>query len=176
MSVASVEIRRFSEPDAESVRSLILNIQRNEYGMSITADDQPDLGDMSGFFRNGAGDFWVAEQGAAIVGTVALLDIGGRRGALRKMFVDKAVRGPALAVADRLLDALLTSAKRGGLERIFLGTAEWFHAAHKFYRRRGFEEIAAGDLPAAFPVMRVDTRFFMLDLTMREDSAATKSR
>ena len=35
-----------------------------------------------------------------------------------------------------------------------------FAAAHRFYRKHGFAEIAADALPPAFPRMRVDTMFF----------------
>jgi N-acetylglutamate synthase-like GNAT family acetyltransferase len=157
-----IEIRAFSKADGDRVRSLILGIQRGEFGMSISAADQPDLADIPGFYQNKKGNFWVAERGGEIIGTVGLLDIGESEGALRKLFVDAAFRGPHVAIADRLLDALLTSANRSGMTRIFLGTAEWFHAAHKFYRRRGFEEIAPESLPQSFPRMSVDSRFFAI--------------
>lgn len=164
MRNSPVEIRPYSEADGDAVRGLISGIQRDEFGMSIDLRDQPDLADIISFYRSGLGDFWVADHDGAIIGTIALIDIGERAGALRKMFVGKEFRGPQYGIADRLLDALLTSARRSGLERIFLGTAELFHAAHRFYRRHGFEEIAAEALPASFPIMSVDTRFFVLSL------------
>ncbi len=159
-----VAIRPYFEADGAAVRGLISGIQRDEFGMSIDVNDQPDLADIIAFYRRGSGDFWVAEHDGAIAGTIALLDIGERAGALRKMFVAKELSGREQAIADRLLDALLSSARRSGLERIYLGTTEWFHAAHKFYRRNGFGEIAAEDLPSSFPIMSVDTRFFLLDV------------
>jgi N-acetylglutamate synthase-like GNAT family acetyltransferase len=132
--------------------------------MGISAEDQPDLADIPGFYLRGKGGFWVADRGGEVVGTIGLIDIGENDGALRKMFVDAAFRGRQLGIADRLLDALLASARRSGVTRIFLGTAECFQAAHKFYRRHRFEEIAVADLPATFPLMSVDTRFFTLSL------------
>lgn len=56
---------------------LILSIQRDEYGIAITAQDQPDLNDIPAFYRTGAGDFWVARADGQLVGTIALKDIGG---------------------------------------------------------------------------------------------------
>ncbi|HVN38503.1 MAG TPA: GNAT family N-acetyltransferase, partial [Myxococcota bacterium] len=35
-----------------------------------------------------------------------------------------------------------------------------FLAAHRFYAKNGFREIAKSDLPPSFPVMAVDDRFF----------------
>lgn len=37
-----------------------MTIQREEFGIPITAEDQPDLMDTAGFFRSGAGNFWVS--------------------------------------------------------------------------------------------------------------------
>lgn len=45
-----------------------------------------------------------------------------------------------------------------------LGTTEAFVAAHRFYKRNGFAIIAKADLPPAFPLMPLDTRFYVLDL------------
>ena len=161
-----IEVRPFSVGDGEQVGALIVGIQSGEFGMPIGLGDQPDLADIERFYKRGAGSFWVADQKGTIVGTVGLIDIGGGDGALRKMFVDAAFRGRGFALADRLLDALLTRAREKGIRRIYLGTAECLHAAHKFYRRRGFEEIAAESLPASFPIMGVDTLFFTLTVEL----------
>lgn len=77
------------------------------------------------------------------------------------MFVASAFRGREHAVAARLLDALLAHAERRNIEAIYLGTTEKFLAAHRFYEKNGFVEIAMQDLPASFPVMGVDTKFYV---------------
>jgi predicted N-acetyltransferase YhbS len=41
-----------------------------------------------------------------------------------------------------------------------LGTTAKFLAAHRFYEKNGFREIAQTELPASFPVMTVDTKFY----------------
>jgi hypothetical protein len=38
-------------------------------------------------------------------------------------------------------------------------------AAHRFYERNGFVQIPAADLPEAFPLMGVDTRFYRRNLS-----------
>lgn len=78
---------------------LILTIQRDEYGIAITAQDQPDLNDIPAFYQNGTGDFWIARADGGLVGTIALKDIGSGQAALRKMFVAASHRGRAAGVA-----------------------------------------------------------------------------
>ena len=47
---------------------------------------------------------------------------------------------------------------------MLLGTTDAFLAAHRFYEKHGFSRIDRDALPAAFPVMAVDTRFYRLAL------------
>jgi hypothetical protein len=44
---------------------------------------------------------------------------------------------------------------------IYLGTTAEFIAAHKFYEKNGFTEVPKANLPETFPVMAVDTKFYM---------------
>ncbi|PDT40666.1 MULTISPECIES: GNAT family N-acetyltransferase [Sinorhizobium] len=156
-----LEVRRFLAADEQGVIDVILPIQREEFGIAITAEDQPDLRAIPAFYQSGDGDFWVAAVGERIVGTIALKDIGGAEAALRKMFVASEFRGREYGTATRLLDTLLAHAERRQLTAIYLGTTEKFLAAHRFYERNGFVEIARQDLPASFPVMGVDTIFYV---------------
>ena len=160
----SVAISAFSPIERDAVTALIVKIQREEFGIGITADDQPDLKDIPGFYQSGAGGFWVAKLNSDIVGTIGLKDIGEGQGALRKMFVAEQARGKELGVAARLLRHLLEEAKRNGIVQIYLGTTDKFLAAHRFYEKNGFVEVAKGTLPARFPVMAVDTRFYCITL------------
>lgn len=157
--MTEIRIRKYRPGDEAGIIDVILPIQRQEFGLPITAEDQPDLQSISEFYGQGKGNFWVAEMGGAIVGTIALKDIGGGLAALRKMFVAKAYRGQA-GVAQLLLERLLADAKAAGLAEIYLGTTAAFLAAHRFYEKNGFKEIAKQDLPAAFPLMAVDTKFY----------------
>lgn len=150
----------FAPQYAAGVIDLILPIQQNEFGVPVTLEAQPDLLDIPGFYQRGAGNFWVALNDGKVVGTTALLDIGNRQAALRKMFVNAEYRGPVSGVAQRLLDTLLVWGDSHGLHEIFLGTTEQFLAAHRFYGKNGFREITRSQLPPAFPVMAVDTKFY----------------
>ncbi|TAU51894.1 GNAT family N-acetyltransferase [Rhizobium leguminosarum] len=158
--MADVEIRTFTVDDADAVLSVILPIQREEFGIDITVDAQPDLRVIPDFYQSGKGQFWVAVKDGAIVGTVGLKDIGNNHAALRKMFVSAEVRGREHGVAARLLDRLFAHARDVGLTDIFLGTTDKFVAAHGFYEKNGFTEIATSALPRSFPLMAVDSKFY----------------
>ena len=158
--MSEIEIRPFAAGDIDGVFSVILPIQREEFGFSITADDQPDLAVISDFYQSGKGQFWVAVRGGRIVGTIGLKDIGNSQTALRKMFVAADVRGREHGVAARLLAELVAHAEVQQVKDVFLGTTDTFLAAHRFYEKNGFSEIDRAALPPAFPIMAVDTKFF----------------
>ncbi|OWV92360.1 GNAT family acetyltransferase [Rhizobium sp. R635] len=162
--MADVEIRAFTVDDADDVLSVILPIQREEFGINITADAQPDLRVIPDYYQSGKGQFWVAVWNGAIVGTLGLKDIGNNQAALRKMFVSAEVRGREHGVAARLLDRLFAHARETGLTDIFLGTTDKFVAAHRFYEKNGFSELAKADLPRSFPLMAVDSKFYRYKL------------
>lgn len=142
----------------------MLHSQTSEFGVAITLEDQPDLQDIPGFFQVDDGNFWVAVDGDAIVGTIAAKDIGEGRLVLRKMFVVPAYRGKVRGTAKRLLDTLLAWAASRGKREVLLGTIHMMHAARRFYEQSGFVEVAKSDLPPGFPVMAVDDRFYRLRL------------
>jgi N-acetylglutamate synthase-like GNAT family acetyltransferase len=155
-----VVIVPFAARNADRVVAHVLSIQRDEFGIPITLDDQPDLRDVAGTYRRGAGEFWVAEAEGDVVGTIGLLDFGDGQGALRKMFVAREWRGAGAGIAGRLVDVLVRRCRTHGIDDVYLGTTAPMRAAHRFYAKSGFVEIAADDLPPAFPRMAVDTKFF----------------
>ncbi|CAN7193765.1 GNAT family N-acetyltransferase [Rhizobium sp. LjRoot258] len=158
--MSEIEIRPFVGADLDDVFSLILPIQREEFGIAITADDQPDLAVIPDFYQSGKGQFWVAVGNGQVVGTIGLKDIGNNQTALRKMFVAADVRGREHNVAARLLAELVGHAENQGIKDIFLGTTDKFLAAHRFYEKNGFVAVPKGDLPRSFPLMAVDTKFY----------------
>lgn len=48
----------------------------DEFAISVTASDQPDLLDIPGFCQNGCGTYFVATYKNCILGTIGLIDIG----------------------------------------------------------------------------------------------------
>ncbi len=154
----------YDERFRAGVAELIVPIQREEFGVNITYEDQPDLTDIPGFYQRGCGNFWLAVAGDKVVGSIALRDIGNGAAAPRKMFVAADWRGAQRGVAQALLQTLLDHARREKAQNIWLGTTAKFLAAHRFYEKNGFVLVDEGELPESFPKMKVDTRFYRMRL------------
>lgn len=163
--MSDTKIKIYNNSYKKEVADLILNIQNNEFGIPITLKEQPDLDEIPKFYQVNNGNFWIAKTGDKIIGTISLLDIGNGQSALRKMFVDKNYRGKEFGVGQKLLNTLIEWATHRGFTEIFLGTTEKFIAAQKFYEKNGFAEIKKEELPATFPVMEVDVKFYRLPVT-----------
>lgn len=161
-----LNIREYQPSDQEQVLQLILNIQQQEYHIPITKEDQPDLLTIDSFYQQGNGNFWVACDGEQVVGTIALLDIGNQQVALRKMFVQAEYRGKVWNTATLLLQKSISWAQQQQVTQIYLGTTLQFIAAHRFYEKHGFQEIEVIQLPASFPVMQVDKKFYQLSVIL----------
>ncbi|WP_129717638.1 GNAT family N-acetyltransferase [Pedobacter sp. SYP-B3415] len=160
---SSFHIRELGERDQQQVAALILPIQQLEFGLPIGIEDQPDLGDIEGFYLAPGGTFLGAFDGECLVGTIALVKAGDI-GAIRKMFVHRDFRGKPFGLAQTLIDKLLAHARSADIKNIYLGTVEPMKAAHRFYERNGFRRIAKTSLPPAFPLAKTDTLFFHLPL------------
>lgn len=160
--MSAAQIVRFRPGLEDGILSLILSIQQQEFGVPITAADQPDLGRIAEFYQAGRGDFWVGLAGEEVVGTLGLIDFGGG-GGIRKMFVRRDHRGSGLA--QGLLETLIAHARAGGLPVLALGTIAPMRVAHRFYERNGFRVVAPEALPPGFPRMPFDDRFYMLELS-----------
>lgn len=160
----SIKVESYCGLYDDEIISNILTIQKEEFKISITIQDQPDLCNIKDFYQKGTGNFWIALCDGKVVGTLGLLDIGNNQGALRKMFVNKNFRGKKYNIAQCLLQELLKWSEEKKFEQVFLGTTNLFIAAHKFYRKNGFTEIKMTELPKNFPLMKVDSIFFKIDI------------
>lgn len=156
-----VRIERYDDKYRQGMVELILDIQQSEFNLPIELGDQPDLLEVNKFYFRNKGAFWLAMDEERVVGTIALIDIGNRQSALRKMFVHKAYRGKETALAQKLINTLFDCCAQSGIEEIYLGTIDTMSAAHRFYEKNGFVEIEKLALPPSFPVVRVDNKFFM---------------
>lgn len=169
--IRMIEIVEFTPPYQQQVIDLILDIQRNEFNVPITLKDQPDLLTIPSFYQNerarpdsAGGNFWIALYEGKVVGTIALLGFSDDQAALRKMFVSKDFRGKELGTAQKLIDTLFRWSQEKGIREICLGTLSHMLAAQSFYRRNGFIEIRKEELPEKYPVMHVDSMFFVKNI------------
>ncbi len=157
-------IEIYTDEYMNRVAEMILNIQRTEFGIPITLEQQPDLNDIPSFYQVKNGNFWIARIDEKVIGTIALLDIGNDQAVLRKMFVVKEYRGKEHGVGQALLDQLIEWAREKAITEIFLGTTEKFLGAQRFYEKNGFTEIPKQNLPKAFPIMEVDVKFYQFEV------------
>lgn len=145
----------------DQVANLVLNIQQKEFNVPLTVADQPDLFTVDSFYRENGGEFWIAvEDDSRIVGSIAVIRIGNGNGVVRKMFVQKERRGKEFGIAQSLYDRLTKYAATVGIHSLYLGTIDRLHAAIRFYEKNGFQLVDKTELPADFPIMSVDNRFF----------------
>ncbi|MEH6941049.1 GNAT family N-acetyltransferase [Bacillus sp. JJ722] len=158
-----IAIHECSPKYTDQIIDLILHIQQEEFNVSISKEDQPDLLIINDFYQKGLGNFWVCTYQEEIVGTIGLIDIGNRQVALRKMFVKQEFRGKEFLVAQTLLNTAIKWSKENGVNQIFLGTIDVFKAAQKFYEKNGFTKVIQSELPERFPLVKVDTLFYKLD-------------
>jgi len=168
-----IEISVYHTQYQAQVIELILKIQRDEFGLPITLDDQPDLLIIPAFYQQRNGNFWLALDGNTVVGTIAAIDIGNSHLALRKMFVDVNYRGSSLGVAKNLLFNLINWSKLKNVHTVYLGTVDKFKAAHRFYEKNGFIRIGKFDLPTNFPKREGDNIFYRLSLHGQEKISTT---
>lgn len=160
----TLEIVPFQPTYQQEVEDLVLPIQQIEFGVKTCREDQPDLMDIAGTFQAGKGNFWVVRNGAQIVGTVGVVDIGNDQVALKKMFVRKEFRGKETGVAAGLMERAKSWCAEQGIRTIFLGSTPPMQAAHRFYEKNGFVEVTVEQLPPNFPVVPVDKKFYRCDL------------
>lgn len=158
-------LQQYANKYKESIIEMILQIQRDEYGLSITRKEQQDLENIPAFYQAEDGNFWVALLNEEVVGSVGVKDIGDGFLVLRKMFVKKEARGKEFGVSKALLEQALFWAKEKKKKALYLGTTDKFIAAHRFYEKYGFIKVEKENLPSNFPLMSVDTVFYKFEIS-----------
>lgn len=155
-----ISIRPACTASTPALIQMILDIQCQEFGLTTSLAAQPDLTDIAQYYQSAGGGFWLALDNDEVVGTIGLRDIGQQQGALRKMYVKASHRGAQHGVAALLLARLLTAANAAQMQSLHLATTEKFAAACRFYEKNGFIQVAPETLPAAFPRIPQETRFY----------------
>ena len=158
--IKQFRVEEFIPDHQEAVEQLVLPIQQGEFNVGITRDEQEDLVNIAAVFQNGNGNFWVAIREGQVIGSIGLVDIGNDQVALKKMFVHRDFRGKEHGVAAELLGNAKRWCREHGVKQIFLGTVAQMIAAHKFYEKNGFVEVGSAELPANFPIVHVDSKFY----------------
>ena len=158
-----LQFRELAPADNLPARDLVMTVLNQEYGMALGLDELPDLVDIhASYQREGRGNFWVASDGARLVGCIGLCVLSGADFELRRMYTHAGYRGRG--IAQRLLDEALRWSRSKGVRCLYLETNEQWKAAHYIYEKNGFAPIAKHELPPEFPIVRVATGFYRLAL------------
>jgi len=160
-----IKIVEFEPRYQQAVEDVVLPIQMIEFGLPYPREKQPDLMDIPGTFQKGKGNFWVALHEGVVIGTIGIVDIGNAQVALKKMFVHKDYRGKDHGVAAALLENAMDDCRAQGIKSVFLGTVGHYYAAHRFYEKNDFVQVDKSALPAAFPIVSVDEKWYRRDLS-----------
>jgi proline iminopeptidase len=154
----------FESKYQSQVIDLIERIQVGEFHIPIEEGQRKELQSISQSFQKNKGNYWVALFNGKVIGTIAVIDIGHNAFELRDVFLDKEYRGQKTGFAKKLLDTVITWSKEHDVKTIYLGTTLSFKAAHRFYEKHGFHEIAKKDMPSYCQPMDCDEKFYRIDL------------
>ena len=145
----------------DEIISLILDIQNNEAKINLSLQEQPDLIDISRFYQQDGGEFWIALSDEKVVGTIGLMLKENQCAILKKFFVHKDFRSKKVGLS--LYNALLKYAKEIDIQHIILDTPSVATASHRFYERAGFHIISMEELPIPYTYPDRDSILYMLD-------------
>jgi N-acetylglutamate synthase-like GNAT family acetyltransferase len=160
----SFRIQPFEPKYQSEVIALIEQIQVGEFNLPIEEGQRNELQSISNSFQKDKGNYWIALFNEKVIGTIAVIDIGHQAFELRDVFLDKEYRGSLTGFAKKLLDTVLVWSKDHNVNTIYLGTTLFFRAAHRFYEKHGFREIARKNMPPYCQPMDCDEKFYRLDL------------
>jgi GNAT superfamily N-acetyltransferase len=128
----SISVRRATAADADAVTGLVSRAYAH-YVPRIGLRPAPMDDDHGG--RIGAGQCWVAVDGATVVGVIELAEDGAALMVVN-VAVDPDRQGEGLG--GRLLDVAPEEARRLGLTRLRLYTHVLMVENQRYYRRRGW--------------------------------------
>ncbi|MBN1304839.1 MAG: GNAT family N-acetyltransferase [Anaerolineales bacterium] len=127
-------IRPFQPEDQAAVKNLILNGLVEHWG-SLDMTKNPDLNDIANTYANAI--FLVACCRGVIIATGACVPCMEKQAEIKRMSVHKDWRRNGLGT--RILQELLTRARKAGFERIILETTETWTEVVAFYQGAGFQ-------------------------------------
>jgi GNAT superfamily N-acetyltransferase len=131
-----ISIRAYRSEDHEAVVALVRDTL-TEHGFAFQVGGvEKDLAEISGRYGGERGGFWVAEEEAVVVGSVAIRPKEGTTCELKRLYLRPNKRGSGLG--QKLYEHAEAFARSAGYDRIWLDSSRRFARAHKLYERNGF--------------------------------------
>ena len=140
-TIVAPRIRPARDGDGDALIALIGGCWAEYPGVILDVDlEEPQLRAITTHFCDRGGLFWVAEQGAAIVGCAGIAPAADPAGAeLHKLYVRNDVRRSGLGGA--LTTRVEHAAREQGAAFIELWSDTRFVTAHRFYERLGYTRL-----------------------------------
>jgi len=129
----------FEPGHAHGFRSLV-GETLTEFGFELDPELDADLDDPAATYAA----LWIAEEGGAVIGAVALRDVGDGAVELKRMYLRPDARGRGLG--KQLLGIALDWARANDKRTVRLDTSERMVAAQHLYEAHGFERVP-GEAP-----------------------------
>jgi GNAT superfamily N-acetyltransferase len=134
-----MSILPFEPGHADGFRALVADTLR-EFGFQPDPEFDSDLDEPAAVYAA----LWVIVDDGAVVGSVALRDLGDGAVELKRMYLRPSERGRGLG--RRLLETSLEWARSHGVRLVRLDTSERMEAAQRLYEAYGFRRVP-GDAP-----------------------------
>lgn len=98
--------------------------------------EMPELHALASYYAAQGGMLWVADDGEALAGMIAVRSAGNGAWEICRVYVGPALHGSGLG--HRLLDQAEAFAQARGAERLVLWSDTRFDRAHRFYEKRSY--------------------------------------
>jgi ribosomal protein S18 acetylase RimI-like enzyme len=139
--VSGLRLREAAARDMPAVRELFL-----EYAGWLQVDlcfqgFEQELATLPGAYAPPDGRLFLAVDGDAVAGCIALRRFDAESGEVKRLYVRPAYRGRGLG--DRLAAAVVEAARAIGYRRLLLDTLVPMRSAQALYARAGFSETGA---------------------------------
>ena len=156
-----MRIISYREELKQHIIDLILHIQNEEAKINLPLQ-QPDLLDIKYSYISRGGEFLVAIENGAVIGTIAFMNYGDHNAVLKKFFVQAEYRsqGIGLALYKKLLGVLVEQ----GYKKVLLDTPAVAVKSHHFYEKAGFKMISKQELPFHYEYPDRDSLLYLLVL------------
>jgi len=156
-----MRIISYREELKQQIIDLILHIQNEEAKINLPLQ-QPDLLDIKYSYISRGGEFLVAIENGAVIGTIAFMNYGDHNAVLKKFFVQAEYRsqGIGLALYKKLLGVLVEQ----GYKKVLLDTPAVAVKSHHFYEKAGFKMISKQELPFHYEYPDRDSLLYLLVL------------
>lgn len=155
-----MEIITYQEQYKQQIIDLILHIQNDEAGICLSLEEQPDLLDIPTYYEKDGGAFWLAVEDGAVIGTLALMNMGNSNGVLKKGFVSKPFRKAGILTA--LYQTLLAYAEKNQIRQLLFDSPSVATDCHRFFERAGYRRIDKSQQPFDYVYPDRDSYLYLL--------------